>query len=170
MGEELRSILIGTAGLSTAGLAAVLVTVLRSRPSEGVALVSVVRLGYFAVLVQSAHFVEEFATGFHVRFPELLSLEPWSPAFFALFNLGWLAIWLASCWGLPAQHPLAVAALWFLAIAGTVNGIAHPLLSVVSGGYFPGLVTSPFIGVVGALLARRLAKATQRAESVVGTL
>lgn len=31
-----------------------------------------------------------------------------------------------------------------------------PGLSLIGGGYFPGLVTSPLVGVLGVLLARRL--------------
>jgi hypothetical protein len=36
----------------------------------------------------------------------------------------------------------------------TGNGVAHPLLSVATGGYFPGLDTSPVIGIGVALLSR----------------
>jgi hypothetical protein len=41
------------------------------------------------------------------------------------------------------------------------NGIAHPLLAIADGGYFPGLVTSPFIAAASALLWIRLRAATQ---------
>ena len=54
---------------------------------------------------------------------------------------------------LPSAVILGLAALaaWFLAIAGMFNGIAHPLLALASGGYFPGLVSSPFIAVMSNL-------------------
>ena len=42
-----------------------------------------------------------------------------------------------------------------------VTGTAHPLLSVLAGGYFPGLVTSPVAGLPGIPLLRRLALVTQ---------
>jgi len=48
-----------------------------------------------------------------------------------------------------------------LAIAGAANGVAHPLMSVAVGGYFPGLATSPLIGVLGVVLLRRLLAVTQ---------
>lgn len=52
-----------------------------------------------AVGVQSVHFAEETATGFHERFP-------------ALF-------------GLPAMPLSVFVAAWFLAIAGMLNGLCH---------------------------------------------
>jgi hypothetical protein len=54
----------------------------------------------------------------------------------------------------------ALFAAWFLAIAGMVNGIAHPLLAVAAGGYFPGLISSPVIGSAGVWLWVRLRRAT----------
>lgn len=160
--DELRSVLIGTAGLSVAAVAAIVLTVRRGRisasPNEAAA---VARAAIIAVLFQSAHFLEELATGFHQRFPELLGLSEWSGRFFVTFNLFWLALWTISIWSLPARRSSALFTLWFLALAGCANGVAHPLLSARVGGYFPGLVTSPFVGMAGATLLRRLLFATR---------
>jgi hypothetical protein len=161
VGEELRSILLGTAGVSAAGVVALFLTATRRLDSSRAGLHAVIRVATIAVLVQSAHFVEELATGFHHRFPEQLGLTPWSSSFFISFNLFWLAVWVLSCRGQAAGHRAALAALWFLAIAGLVNGVAHPLLSARVGSYFPGLLTSPILGVVGFLLLRRLASVTR---------
>ena len=76
--------------------------------------------------------------------------------FFVSFNLGWLVIWSLSSWGLAARRRAALFPVWFLGLARTVNGVAHPSLSVVAGAYFPGLVTSPAVGVLGIVLLRRL--------------
>ncbi|MCP5090226.1 MAG: hypothetical protein GY949_04810, partial [Gammaproteobacteria bacterium] len=57
----------------------------------------------------------------------------------------------------------AYFAAWFLAIAGMLNGVAHPLLAIAAGGYFPGLITSPFIGAAGVWLWLGLRKATRPA-------
>jgi len=54
----------------------------------------------------------------------------------------------------------ALFPLWFLAIASLANGVAHPLLSVQAGRYFPGLFTSPLVGVAGLALLRQMALAT----------
>jgi hypothetical protein len=162
MSEELRSILLGTAGLSVAALVAVFLTVTRGRVGASRAeLRAAARLAAIAVVVQSAHFAEELATGFHRRFPGQLGLAPWPASFFVSFNLFWLVVWGLSCLGLAARRRAALAALWFLGIAALVNGVAHPLLSARASAYFPGLVTSPVLGIVGLVLLRRLASFTR---------
>ena len=47
--------------------------------------------------------------------------------------------------------PIHLYHVWFLAIASALNGIAHPVLSMMGGGYFPGLLTSPLVGILGTL-------------------
>jgi hypothetical protein len=64
---------------------------------------------------------------------------------------------------------VALFPIWFLGIASTLNGIVHPLLSAVKQGYFPALWTSPFVGVAGALLVRRLVLFTERDGASLGT-
>jgi hypothetical protein len=157
MDEEVRSILLGTAGLSLAGVIALLLTILRFNINGNKAeLQAVVRVVVLAILTQALHFVEELATGFHQRFPELMGLTAWSARFFVSFNLFWLAIWSLSVWGLAARKRPALFPFWFLGIGCMANGLAHPFFSILTRGYFPGLVTSPFVGVVGVLLLRRL--------------
>jgi hypothetical protein len=161
MNDEARSVLLGTAGLGAAAVAAAVMTVARGLPAaRGPALRAAVRVGALALVVQAAHFAEELATGFQRRFPEVLGLTPWSDGFFVSFNLAWLAVWGLALRGLAARREAALWPLWFLGIAGVANGIAHPLLAARTGAYFPGLVTSPVLGVVGLLLLRRLLEAT----------
>ena len=45
------------------------------------------------------------------------------------------------------------------------NGLAHPLLAIRAGGYFPGLATAPLVGVVGVMLFRRLLRITDAGAS-----
>ena len=116
--------------------------------------------------VQCAHFAEEWITGFHIHFPALLGMDPMPLSFFVPFNLAWIAIWIVSIPFLLPGRRIAFFAAWFLALAGMLNGIAHPMMALVSGGYFPGLVTSPFIGVAGVLLWQRLRKATAEPDRV----
>lgn len=106
--------------------------------------------------IQAVHFTEELATGFHEQLPGLFSLPPMPLGLFVGFNLGWLLIWSVSVAWIRTAHAVPLFAAWFLAIASCANGIAHPLLAVASGGYFPGLATSPFIGLAGWWLWRRL--------------
>lgn len=113
-----------------------------------------------ATAVQFVHFSEEWVTGFYVRFPALFGLEPIPEATFLFFNLSWVAIWVVAIPMLRAARTFAFFVAWFLAIAGLLNGIVHPLLAAATGGYFPGLISSPFIGIAGLYLWRRLEVAT----------
>jgi Protein of unknown function with HXXEE motif len=161
MTQALRSILLGTAGLTGAATVALLVTLARGGVEvDDARLRSAVRLAMIAAVLQALHFAEEYATGFHRRFPELLELPPWSDGFFVIFNLVWLAIWAVSICGLGRRRHAALFPLWFLAIAGIGNGLGHPLLSLRTGGYFPGLITSPLVGIAGVLLLRALLDVT----------
>ncbi len=162
MSEDLSSILLGTAGLSLAALAALFLTLTRDEVSSSPqARQAAVHTASGAVLIQAFHFGEEFLTGFHRHFPELLGLAPWSSLFFASFNVFWLAVWGLSCLGLLAGRRPALAALWFLGLAALANAFAHPALSLRVGGYFPGLFTSPILGILGVLLVRRLTALTR---------
>jgi hypothetical protein len=62
---------------------------------------------------------------------------------------------------LAARQRIALFPLWFMGIACVVNGLGHPALSARAGGYFPGLVTSPLVGVLGILLLRKLGLITR---------
>ncbi len=55
---------------------------------------------------------------------------------------------------------------------GALNGIGHPLMAVTAGGYFPGLVSSPFVGLACIWLSLRLREATRPSntpESALGS-
>lgn len=164
MNESLVSILVGTAGLGVAALLALLLTVTRSMgdPSP-TAQQRLVRLAALAIVLQGFHFLEEWVTGFYERFPALLGLLPWPRSFFVWFNVFWMVLWVAALIGLSyrVKAALLLFPLWFLGIAGVANGIAHPLFSVIERGYFPGLWTSPAVGIVGAVLLHKLVSFTQ---------
>ena len=157
MNENLRSVLVGTAGLSAGAIVALLLAILR-RPVDGdvVGRERTARLFLIGLAAQCLHFVEEFVTRFQDRFPALFGLPAWSEIFFVVFNLIWLSVWILSAIGLQRGHRFAMFPVWFFAIAAMVNGIAHPVLAVVARGYFPGLISSPVLGVLGVLLWIRL--------------
>ena len=96
--------------------------------------------------------------GFHLRYPELLGLAPWPPSFFVTFNLVWIVVWGLSLLGLSRHVRAAYFPMWFLGIGSAVNGVAHPIFSMAVSGYFPGLLTSPLVGLLGVLLLRELAR------------
>lgn len=121
-----------------------------------------------AVAIQVLHFGEETAGAFHERFPALFGLPPMPLSLFLIFNIAWIGFWIASVPRIRSNRRLAFFAAWFLGIAGILNGIAHPLMALYSGGYFPGLVTSPFIAVAAYFLCRRLRFASRAESSGVG--
>jgi hypothetical protein len=160
--ENLRSILIGTSGLSAAAFAALLLTTLRRpRDLDPAGRDRTARLFLIGLAAQCLHSIEEFVTGFSDRFPPLLGLPAWPEDFFVTFNLAWLTIWILSAIGLQRGRRFALFPIWFFAIASMANGIAHPVLAAVVRGYFPGLITSPVVGVLGVLLWLRLQALTR---------
>jgi len=165
MTDSLRSIWEGTAVLSGAALLALLLTI-RYRPSatdlDGCERTA--QLFLIGLAAQCLHFTEEFVTRFYDRFPRLLDLPAWSGQFFVIFNLLWLCVWILSAIGLQRGYRIAFFPIWFFAIASLANGIAHPVLSIVTGGYFPGLITSPIVGLLGVLLLLRLLVLTTAAR------
>ena len=162
MNENLRSVLTGTAGLSVGAAVALLLTILRRLVDNDLTgRERTERLFLIGLAAHSLHFMEEFVTRFEDRFPALLGLPAWSPDFFVVFNLVWLCVWILSAIGLKRGYRSALFPVWFFAIAAIANGIAHPILAVVARGYFPGLITSPVLGVVGVLLWQRLQALTR---------
>lgn len=163
MGDDLRSMLLGTLGLDITLLGSLILTMTRGGiDADRAELLAACRLAGLAATVQAAHFVEELATGFHRRFPELLGLSAWPDIAFVSFNLFWLTIWTLSVAGMLARRTSALFPVWFLGLASVANGLGHPVMAVVTGAYFPGLATSLLSGVVGMLLVRRMFLMTQQ--------
>ena len=162
MSDIVRSVLTGTSALALALAVSAALTFVRRgwHPDSWL-----FRVAWLALAVQAAHFGEEWATGFRMRFPELMGLSVWPDAFFVTFNVVWIVVWMASLWALARGVRVAVLPLWFLALGTVANGIAHPLFALAAGGYFPGLYTSPVVGIAGCVLLRKLGAATAPAES-----
>ena len=157
MNDGFSSILPSIFALGLVGILALFLTFTRTWAEDGGKhMKSAIRLAVIAVILQGAHFAEELFTGFHQRLPSLFDLPPISYGLFVGFNIAWLGIWSLSVWGLSVRNQVAMFPLWFLSIGCIVNGIAHPVLAVLAGGYFPGLVTSPIAGIVGVMFFRRL--------------
>lgn len=119
---------------------------------------NILPLYLIAVCLQCFHFLEEFVTGFQTEFPRLFGYV-WSDQQFASFNLAWLALLIVNGVGVYFETRLSYLLVYFFAMVGGIaNGVAHPLLSLTTGGYFPGLFTSPFVLIVGLALLSRLMK------------
>jgi hypothetical protein len=146
--ENVRSMILGPSVLYGVAVVALVLTVVR-RPAKdsGEAIDGIIRLYLVGIAFQCLHFTEEYVTRFYVRAPEFLGFVAWSGEFFVVFNLTWIALWLFP--------------VWFFSIGMLGNAIWHPLLCLATGGYFPGLFTSPFAGIVGVMLLSRLWKLTR---------
>jgi hypothetical protein len=148
--------------LGLAALAALILTRSRRSPAENRSQrLAASRALALATGIQAMHFAEEAATGFHERLGPVFGLPEMPFSFFMAFNLAWLGIWIVSIPGVRSAYTGAFFAAWFLAIAGMFNGIGHPLLAAAAGGYFPGLLSSPFIAGASIWLWLRLRRATR---------
>ncbi len=160
MPSAASSVLLGTSGLTLAAIAALMLAY--SRPGvAGEHVAKVRRVATIAVVAQAGHFSEEYLQEFYLRFPAQLGLAPWSEEFFVTFNIAWLVVWVLAIASLIKFSRLAAFPLWFLAIASVANGVVHPLLSLAVGGYFPGLWSSPVVGILGVVLVNALTSATR---------
>jgi hypothetical protein len=109
-----------------------------------------------ALVIFRVHACEEFPTGFQRRLPALVG-DRWTDTQFLVFNAAWWMTFVLGGWGLRRRHPVAVLIVLFFALGGGVgNGVAHLLLVVTQGGYFPGAWTAPLCLIVGAVLLRQL--------------
>lgn len=159
--QSMLNVLPSILVLGLAALAALFLVLSRRSPPENAAeRLAAARALALAIGVQSVHFIEEAITGFHEQLGTLLGIPGIPLPVFVVFNLIWLGIWIASVPELRSARGSAFFAAWFLAIAGMINGVAHPLLAIAAGGYFPGLVSSLFIGIASIRLWFRLRRAT----------
>jgi hypothetical protein len=111
-----------------------------------------------AVGFQSLHFLEEYLSGFQAEFPQFFGYS-WSDHQFVIFNLLWLCVLIFNGVGVYYGIRLSYLLVYFFVIVGGIaNGVAHPLLSLMKGGYFPGLYTSPIVLVIGVVLLLKLLK------------
>jgi Protein of unknown function with HXXEE motif len=165
MSENVRSMVFGPSVLYGVAVIALFLTIARRPARDSDAIDGIIRLYLIGIACQCLHFTEEFVTGFYVRVPPFLGFVPWSAEFFVTFNLCWIALWLLGAVGIRAGLRAAFFPVWFFAIGMVGNAIWHPLLCLATGGYFPGLFTSPFGGVVGVMMLARLSKLTGRRPS-----
>ena len=118
----------------------------------------------FAALVatQALHSLEEWRGRLYDVFPpaRLLSSLVASDRErgFVAINVALVAfgVW---CVAVPVHRrwPSAAGFAWTWVAIELVNGVGHPLWSLVQGGYTPGVATAPILLVLALVLARRLA-------------
>ncbi len=124
------------------------------------------------VLIQAAHSTEEYATGLYKMFaPARLvsSLVSSDLATGFLIINAVLVMFGFWCYAGPVCRgwPVARGFAWFWVILELGNGIGHLLLAAFRGGYFPGIVTAPFLLVMAVRLGLLLLGAPRSSRRAV---
>ena len=147
--------------LSAMAAVALVITLARGGiNADPAALRSAVRIAVLAIACQVLHFAEEAGGELNRRFPEFFGLDPVAMDSFVGVNLVALAVWVLSVVALRGRVSAALFPLWFLAVASVSNALLHPALAIATRGYFPGVLTSPAVGLAGLFLLRGLARIT----------
>jgi hypothetical protein len=114
------------------------------------------------VVLQGAHSIEEYAGRLYDVFPPARYLTSVVSSDrergFLVINVALVGFGLW-CFRWPVRHrwPSAPALVWLWIGIEVVNGIGHPLWSILEGSYTPGVATAPLLLAVALYLAHRLA-------------
>ena len=160
LGAGVQSFALGTLGLLVVLVISTIIASTKETPKSVTSFRSIVLI---TISFHALHLGEETVYGFHRLFPELLGLAAWPVWLFLSFNLSWIGVWLFGAF-VVSPNRFTMTTFWFLALASTVNAIAHPTFSILVAGYFPGLISSPFVGVFGILLLRQLIRTSNIEE------
>jgi len=113
------------------------------------------------ILVQAAHSIEEclgrlWESHPLARFVAGLVSTDHERGFVILNVL--LVAFGAWCYFWPVRRHwrIAVSLAWFWAVIEIINGIGHPLWSLMERGYTPGLATAPVLFILAVILASQL--------------
>jgi hypothetical protein len=121
------------------------------------------------VLIQAAHSIEEYIGRLWEVFPPakfLTSLFSENhEKGFLIVNIGFLTFGIL-CWWFPIRgnYSAANGILWFWIILETINGVGHPIWSIIQKEYTPGVVTAPLLFVVAAYLAITMVRLTRHKQ------
>jgi hypothetical protein len=110
-----------------------------------------------ALAVQFVHFTEEYLTDFIILLPALINQPPYPEDFWVVFNMIAYAFFiLGAVFLFQRKREFFVIPLFFILVGVVFNGIAHILLAIFVGGYFPGLFTALAYLILGPLVLRRI--------------
>jgi len=116
------------------------------------------RFGFLAlVIAQTLHSIEEYVFRLYDVFPTarfvsgLFSTDLRTG--FIVFNLVFIALgfW---CYAVPVRRalPAAIPLIWFFIVVEILNGIGHPIISMLERSYIPGMATAPFLLIIAVYL------------------
>ena len=112
------------------------------------------------VIIQGFHSIEEYIGHLWKVFPPatyLCSLVSNNlEKGFLIINIGLFVIgMLCWCFLVRKNHKWAIIPIWFWIVIEIINGIGHPVWTLMEGGYTPGVITAPFLFVFALLLFRK---------------
>src|SRR5215831_2386004 len=122
------------------------------------------RIAFLAlVIAQAVHSIEEYVFRLYDLFAParfvsgLISTNLQTG--FLVFNLAFVAFgfW---CYAVPVQERLSVAMpfLWFWIVVEILNGVGHPVISIMERSYIPGTITAPFLFIIAVYLSIQIAR------------
>ena len=115
----------------------------------------------FLAIFQTLHSVEEYVFElwkhlYPARFLSNLVSDDLSLGFATINSAIVVLIFCSYAALLRNPTPSMSIIAWFWAILETLNGVGHLWFGILSGGYFPGLYTAPFLLLLGGVLLRQL--------------
>ncbi len=152
----LEGVLLPISPLLVLGVVAAFLTLRRGPIVDGPS----PRLAFAVIAAQALHLVEEASFGFAARYPALYDQPAWGLGSFLTPNLVLLAAWSLAASGLPAASGPRLGLLWFLALGTGTNVLIHLAACLLTGGLFPGTVSSLVTCPLGVLLGRALWSST----------
>ena len=122
------------------------------------------------VLAQAAHSTEESIWRLWESFPParfVAGLVSDDPARGFVFLNVCIVVFGAWCYFWPVRRQWRVAGfiLWGWIVVETINGITHPVWSVIQRGYTPGVVTALTLSPLALYLARQVLASSAHEES-----
>lgn len=123
------------------------------------------------VILQGFHSIEEFHGRLWEVFPparfvcRLVSSNPESG--FLTLNIG-LFIFGLFCWYIVTHHNKIkfYGLIIFWIVIETINGIGHPVWTLMQKSYTPGIITAPFLLLLSVYLSWQLLRHTQKPTPV----
>ena len=115
------------------------------------------------VIAQATHSVEEYLFRLYEVFPParfvsgLISTDLRTG--FIAFNVAFVTFgfW---CYAIPVRKgmPAALLLMWFWVVVEILNGIGHPVISIIERSYIPGTATAPVLLIIALYLLIQIVK------------
>jgi hypothetical protein len=113
------------------------------------------------IAVQIAHSVEEYVGRLYSSFPparfvsSVISNDLERGFIVANACIVGFGLWCVF-WPVRRRWPSATLFAWLWVAIESINGVGHPVWSLVQRGYTPGVATAPVLLVIALVVARRL--------------